>query len=286
MSIANVTGKGRSVGSDTVPEGIDLDRPSAARTYDWALGGTANWAIDRQYGEAALKAYPQLKIAARANRAFLTRAVRYCVRNGITQFLDLGSGVPTMGNVHEIADDLDENSRCVYVDIEPVAVAHSRILLEESGDPERHAVVHADLCHAGEVWEAAFETGVLDPGKPIGMLTVAVLHFVPDATGVREAIRDYRSLLPPGSLYVLSAVTPSDAGGAEQDQLRAMEQVSKRSSTPGVLRGRDEIMAFFGDFELVEPGLVPVVQWHPEAPGPAVGTVIGGVARKPGRRHG
>ena len=275
--------------SDDVPQGIDLDRPNAARAYDWALGGTANWAMDRQYGEQALKAYPGLRKAARANRAFLGRAVRYCVENGITQFLDLGSGVPTMGNVHEIADNLDENSRCVYVDIEPVAVAHSRVLLEESGDPERHAVVHADLCHAHEVWEAAMETGVLDPEKPIGLLTVAVLHFLPDATGVREAIRDYRALVAPGSLYVLSSVTTSGIGENEQGQLDKLAEVSKKSSTPGVLRSQEEITAFLGDFELAEPGLVPVGQWRPDqehSADAAIKTAIGGVARKPGRRDG
>ena len=271
---------------DDAPEGIDLDRPNAARAYDWALGGTANWAVDRQYGEQALKAYPQLRKAARANRAFLGRAVRYCVENGISQFLDLGSGVPTMGNVHEIADTLDQRSRCVYVDVEPVAVAHARVLLEEKGDPGRHAVVHADLCHAQDVWEAATEAGVLDLDRPIALLTVAVLHFLPDSAGVREAIRDYRALVPTESLYVLSHVTDSGLESDEQDQLHKLAEVSKASSTPGVLRTHEEIMAFFGDFELVEPGLVPVGQWHPDEAGGAgagIRTAIGGVARKPGR---
>jgi O-methyltransferase involved in polyketide biosynthesis len=268
------------------PEGIDLDRPNAARAYDWALGGTANWAIDREYGRQALRAYPQLCAAARANRAFLGRAVRFCVASGIRQFLDLGSGVPTMGNVHEVADAVDEETRCVYVDVEPVAVAHAQVLLDEEGDPERHAVVQADLCDTGAVWRAALATGVLDPGRPIGLLVVAVLHFVPDATGVREAIGAYRELLPPGSLFVLSHVTHSDAGDAERDQLRDLEKLSRRSSTPGVLRTREEIQAFFGDFELVEPGLVPLGRWRPHDPADpaaAIRTAIGGVARKPAR---
>ncbi|MFD8500041.1 SAM-dependent methyltransferase [Amycolatopsis sp. NPDC059657] len=262
------------------PAGIDLDRPNAARAYDWAIGGTANWAIDRQYGEKALAAYPQLRQAARANRAFLGRAVRYCVENGVTQFLDLGSGIPTMGNVHEIADELDPESRCVYVDIEPVAVAHARILLEEEGDPDRHAVVHADLCNTREVWKAALETGVLDPDKPIGLLTVAVLHFVPDETGVAGSIRAYRDLLPVGSLYVISHLTDSEAETDTKSQLQQLKEVSKRSSTPGVLRSTEEVRAFFGDFELVEPGLVPVGDWHPDDLGSTPRTAIGGVARK------
>jgi hypothetical protein len=271
------------VDPDYRPDGIDLDRPNAARTYDWALGGTANWAIDREYGEAALRAYPQLKEAATANRAFLGRAVRFCVKNGVTQFLDLGSGVPTMGNVHEIADEVDDESRCVYVDIEPVAVAHARILLDQEGDPERHSVVHADLCQDEQVWEAVLATGLLDLSKPIGLLTVAVLHFVPDSSGVHEAIANYRELLPPGSMYVLSHLTDSGVEDEEQSQLHKLEDNSKRSSTPGVLRSREEIMPFFGDFELVEPGLVPVGQWHPDDPddpGAGIRTAIGGVARK------
>jgi len=271
------------VDPDYVPEGIDLDRPNAARAYDWALGGTANWAIDRQYGEQALKAYPQLREAARANRNFLGRAVRYCVANGVTQFIDLGSGVPTMGNVHEIADEADDKSRCVYVDVEPVAVAHARILLENKGDPNRHAVLHADLCHAEDVWQAAFETGVLMPDRPVGLLTVAVLHFLADSTGVREAIEEYRDYLPPGSMYVLSHVSPSGVGNFEQAQLEKLTEVSKRTPTPGVLRTRDEVMSFFGDLELVEPGLVPVGQWNPDDPddpGGQIRTAIGGVARK------
>ncbi|WP_370942751.1 SAM-dependent methyltransferase [Amycolatopsis sp. cg5] len=265
---------------DHPPAGIDLDRPNAARAYDWALGGTANWAIDREYGEMALKAYPQLRQATRANRAFLGRAVRFCIENGVTQFLDLGSGIPTMGNVHEIADELDQDSRCVYVDVEPVAVAHARILLEEEGDPDRHAVIHADLCNHRQVWKEAFDTGVLDPDKPIGMLTVAVLHFVPDSTGVADAIRAYRDLLPVGSLYVISHLTDSEVETDTKSQLAQLKEVSKRSSTPGVLRSTEEVRTFFGDFELVEPGLVPVGEWHPDDLDPTVRTAIGGVARK------
>jgi hypothetical protein len=240
--------------------------------------------LDREYGRQAVRVYPQLCAAARANRAFLGRAVRFCVESGIRQFLDLGSGVPTMGNVHEVADAVDDETRCVYVDVEPVAVAHARVLIEEEGDPERPAVVRADLCDTGEVWRAACATGVLDPARPVGLLTVAVLHFVPDETGVREAIDAYRELLPPGSLFALSHVTGSDAEDVEREQLRDLEKLSKWSSTPGVLRSRAEIQAFFGDFELVDPGLVPLGRWRPHDPAdPAteIRTAIGGVARKP-----
>jgi O-methyltransferase involved in polyketide biosynthesis len=275
------------VDPDFLPEAVDLDRPNVARIYDWALGGTANWAVDRQYGEQAVKAFPLAKTLARGNRDFLGRAVRYCLSQGITQFLDLGSGIPTAGNVHEVADDHADDARCVYVDNEPVAVAHGRILLDEEGDPERHAVLHADLRDAAEVWEAALATGVLDPDRPICLLTVAVLHFLPDVTGVREAIRDYRTLLAPGSAYVLSHATESGVEGAEREQIRRLVKLSEHSSSPAVSRSLDEIAAFFGNFDVVEPGIVPVARWRPE-PGAAtvpLASVVGGVGRKPGGRN-
>ncbi|MEV6908868.1 SAM-dependent methyltransferase [Amycolatopsis sp. NPDC051071] len=264
-----------------LPEGVDLERPNAARIYDWALGGTANWAVDREFGEQLVKAFPLIRSLARANRAFLGRAVRYCAENGVNQFLDLGSGVPTVGNVHEIAGEVDDDSRCVYVDNEPVAVAHSRILLEKSGDSARHAVIGGDLRHADDVWERAFETGVLDPAKPVALLTVAVLHFVPEPE-IATVIARYRELLPAGSFYVLSHVTMS---GVEGDELEHVQRVVKQygqSSTPASFRAEKEIRGFFGDFGLVEPGLVPVGTWRLDDPrSPALNCAIGGVARKP-----
>ncbi len=264
-----------------VPEGVDLERPNAARIYDWALGGTANWAVDREFGELLIKAFPLARTAARANRAFLGRAVRHCVANGVTQFLDLGSGVPTVGNVHEIADEDDEDTRCVYVDNEPVAVAHSKILLEEHGDTERHAVISGDLRDVDDVWERAFETGVLDPAKPVGLLTVAVLHFLPEPE-IADVIAEYRAMLPPGSFYVLSHITMSDVGGEELEQVQRVVKQYDQSSTPASFRDKEEIRSFFGDFELVDPGLVPVGKWRlDDRQVPAVNCAIGGVARKP-----
>jgi O-methyltransferase involved in polyketide biosynthesis len=279
--------EGDIVDPDFLPDAVDLDRPNVARIYDWALGGTANWAVDRQYGEQALQVVPLARTLARGNRDFLGRAVRYCLSQGITQFLDLGSGIPTAGNVHEVADDHSIDSRCVYVDHEPVAVAHGRILLEEEGDPERHAVLHADLRDTGKVWEAALATGVLDPDEPICLLSVAVLHFLPDVTGVREAIRDYRRLLAPGSAYVLSHATESGVTGDELEQIRRLVKLSERSSSPAVSRSLDEIAAFFGNFDVVDPGIVPVGEWRPE-PGAAtipLASVVGGVGRKPQGRN-
>lgn len=264
-----------------LPEGVDLERPNAARIYDWALGGTANWAVDREFGELLVKSFPLIRTVARENRAFLGRAVRHCVENGVTQFLDLGSGVPTVGNVHEIAGEADPASCCVYVDNEPVAVAHSKILLEKQGDPDRHAVIAGDLRDVEDVWERAFETGVLDPAKPLGLLTVAVLHFVPGPE-LDEVIAEYRRLLPPGSFYVLSHVTMSGVEGEELVQVQRVVKQYEQSSTPAAFRDREEILSFFGNFRLVEPGLVPVGEWRLDDPRtPTLNCAIGGVARKP-----
>ncbi|WP_410656824.1 SAM-dependent methyltransferase [Amycolatopsis sp. lyj-112] len=270
-----------AVDPEFLPEGVDLERPNAARIYDWALGGTANWAVDREFGEQLVKAFPLIRSVARANRAFLGRAVRHCAENGVNQFLDLGSGVPTVGNVHEIADEADPESRCVYVDNEPVAVAHSKILLEKRGDPARHAVIGGDLRDADEVWERAFETGVLDPAKPVALLTVAVLHFLPEPE-LAGIIARYRALLPPGSFYVLSHVTMSGVEGDELEQIQRVVKQYEQSSTPATFRDREEIRGFFGDFALVAPGLVPVGEWRLDDPhSPTLNCAIGGVSRKP-----
>ncbi|OXM50575.1 methyltransferase [Amycolatopsis thailandensis] len=265
-----------------LPEGVDLERPNAARIYDWALGGTANWAVDREFGEQLVKSFPLIRSLARANRAFLGRAVRHCAEHGVNQFLDLGSGVPTVGNVHEIAGEADEDSRCVYVDNEPVAVAHAKILLEKSGDPTRHAVIGGDLRDADDVWERALDTGVLDPAEPVALLTVAVLHFVPGPE-LAAVIARYRRLLPPGSFYVLSHVTTSDVEGDELEQIKRVVKQYEQSSTPASFRDKEEIRGFFGDFDLAAPGLVPVGAWRLDDPrSPALNCTIGGVARKPG----
>src|SRR3977135_971356 len=185
-------------GSDPtfVPEGVDLDRPNAARIYDWLLGGDANWAIDREFGARAVETFPMIRTLARVGRDFLGRGVSHLVGQGVTQFLDLGSGVPTVGNVHEVADSLNPGSRCVYVDNEPVAVAHSQILLERDGDLSRHAVVHGDLRNPSDVWKRALETGVLDPRQPIGLIMVGVLYFFSADDHPHEVVAAYRNHRP------------------------------------------------------------------------------------------
>ncbi|WP_142002229.1 SAM-dependent methyltransferase [Amycolatopsis cihanbeyliensis] len=271
-----------------MPEDIDLDRPNAARVYDWLLGGEANWAVDRQFGEQVVQTNPNARTGAMVNREFLGRAVRYCVQQGVTQFLDIGSGVPTVGNVHEVADKVAPDSRCVYVDNEPVAVAHSKILLERHGDPDRHAVLRGDLRDVRGVWKQAMGTGVLDPDRPIALLMVAVLHFIEE--GAHEAVAHYRELLPEGSYLVVSHGSYDGIPAEQLAQVERIIQQYQRSSTPVNVRGRDEFTTFFGDFDLVEPGVAWLPEWRPGEgeskatsqflDNPAASCVLGGVARK------
>jgi O-methyltransferase involved in polyketide biosynthesis len=276
----------------SVPDGVDLERPNAARIYDWFLGGTANWAIDREFGARAVETFPMIKTIARVGRDFLGRGVGYLARNGVTQFLDLGSGVPTVGNVHEVADSINPGSRCVYVDIEPVAVAHSQILLERDGDLSRHAVVHGDLRNPAEIWAQAMDTGVLDPRRPIGLIMVGVLYFLGAEDNTNEVVAAYRDLLPSGSYLLASHLTeegvPQEGEDGGRDKIR--EQY-KQSSTPFYFRTRAEFTRFFDGLELVEPGVVWLPEWHTEvaeskatkkiADDPAYAGTLGALGRKP-----
>lgn len=253
------------------PEHIDLDRPNAARIYDYLLGGAANFETDRVFADQLLEMVPNARLAAKSNRAFLRRAVRFCVEAGITQFLDIGSGVPTAGNVHEIAPD----ATVLYVDNEPVAVTHSELLLR---DNPRASVMLGDLTDP----EPILANPAIDYTRPVALLMVAVLHFIPEETNPRAAVARYIDALPSGSYVVLSH-------GVERTPLPSGEDVDRlyeQSANPGVRRTLDEVKAFFGDLELVEPGLVWTPQWRPESPDdvlddPASALVMAGVARKP-----
>ncbi|OXM70814.1 methyltransferase [Amycolatopsis sp. KNN50.9b] len=250
---------------------MDLDRPNAVRMYDYYLGGTGNWAMDRALGDRVLAEVPFAPLIARANLEFLERVVRFCLRNGVDQFLDVGSGGPTVGTVHRIAHSLDPASRCVYVDREHVAVAHGQLMLEREGDPSRHAIVRADQRDPDAVWRAAMGTGVLDRTRPIGLIFCAALHFIPNDEPAGEIVAAYRARLPVGSYLAISHATyddldvPADYAAS----IRAAFALYEKSGTPAFSRRYDEIASFFGDFEMVEPGVVWLPQWRlAEAPSP------------------
>jgi O-methyltransferase involved in polyketide biosynthesis len=258
--------------------------------YDFFLDGELNWEVDRQAGERAIELLPWVKDMARANRAFLRRAVHYCLAEGITQFVDIGSGIPTVGNVHEVADTVNPDSRVVYIDNEPVAVTHAQSHLAEHGDPRRHRMVQADLRDPEYLWDQVLATGVVDPAEPIALLAVAVLHFVPDSDQPHRAMRFYRSRLAPGSALVLSHGTLDAVTEEQQAQLDAYTRHYATTQNPLVWRGHDELMEFFGDFTVVDPGITWVPLWRPD-PGigaelttnfaqPSQSLVFGAVGRK------
>ena len=177
---------------DWVPLGIDPNVPSMARTYDYLLGGAHNFAVDRKLADAAERIMPRSREIARLNRAFLRRAVLFLVESGIRQFLDIGSGVPTVGNVHEIAQHAAPDARIVYVDKDPVAVAHSELLLHGN---EQAAVIHADLRETERILTDPAARRLLDFDEPIGLLTVMMLHFVPDSDNPAGALATYRDVM-------------------------------------------------------------------------------------------
>ncbi|MFR9727998.1 SAM-dependent methyltransferase [Saccharopolyspora sp. MS10] len=274
----------------------DLTRPSVARVYDWYLGGKANWAIDRAFGQSVIDKYPLLRPIAISNRLFLHRAVRRLVAHGVHQFVDIGSGVPTMGNTHSVAEEVEPDSRVVYIDHEPVAVAHSKVLLDEHGDSRRHAAVNADLRNPDKLWQRSLETGVLDLDKPIAVLLVAVLHVEqPDKRGrdiSEQVVARYRELLPAGSYLVISHITDDGVLPEMKGKLAGIKEMYDRSSSPVIWRRREEIRQLFGDFELMEPGMAWTSEWHPEDRSPNHSVDLGfaapeesgiwaGVGRKP-----
>jgi len=244
---------------DWAPEGVDLSTPSAARAYDYALGGAHSFAVDREFFRALEAALPGARLILRANRAFLHRAVRFMVEAGVRQFLDLGSGIPTVGNVHEIAQRLVPETRVVYVDIDPVAVAHSRLILAGN---DRATAIQEDLRHADAILGHPATRALLDFDEPVGLILAAILHAVPDEDDPYGIMTGLRDVLSAGSYVAISHAT-ADSRPVEA---RAAEQVTKRTSTPGTLRTRAEVLRLFTGLDLVQPGLVWTPQWRPEHP--------------------
>jgi hypothetical protein len=241
------------------PQHIDLERPNAARIYDYYLGGACNFEQDRVFAEKFLEVVPGVDKSFRANREFLRRAVRFCVDAGIRQFLDIGSGIPTVGNVHEIAQELAPECRIVYVDNEPVAVAHSEAILEGN---ENAAILHADLSDPATILGSESVRRLLDFDQPMALLMVAVLHFVPESADPRSAVARYLEAMAPGSYFVVSHGTTDGV----DDVPPGSEHQYDQTTTPFISRTRQQIMDFLASTDLVEPGLVWVPQWRPESP--------------------
>ncbi|AHI01595.1 SAM-dependent methyltransferase [Kutzneria viridogrisea] len=260
-----------------VPEDVDVDTPSAARLYDYLLDGSYNFEADRALAARFMAALPGSRDVARLNRAFLRRAVLFLLEAGVRQFLDIGSGIPTAGNVHEVAQHVDPAARVVYVDNEPVAVAHSQLILEDNPNA---TVIKADLTEPESILHAEPTRQLLDFSRPIGLLMVGVFHFVPLEADAAGFVRRYREVLAPGSYLAMSHFT-ADSKPAE---MASMVEVMRHSANPIHPRSRAQFAELFADFELVEPGIVPTALWRPEAPeelGPDVAhdEILAGVGR-------
>lgn len=243
-----------------VPTSVNVDKPSAARIYDYLLGGSHNFAVDREFLDKLLTIQPNAKRWAIMNRAFMRRAVLFMLEQGIRQFLDLGSGIPTVGNVHEIAQAVDPEARVVYVDNEHVAVAHGQLLLENN---ENAVIVQADITKPGLVLNDPVTQRVLDFSRPVGLLAITIGHYILDDQNPSAVFAAYRDALPTGSYLALTHVT-NDFDRERTEELA--EEMTKNSQNKAQARSKEEIRSFFGEYELVDPGLVTTSQWRPDLP--------------------
>ncbi|OPC79072.1 SAM-dependent methyltransferase [Embleya scabrispora] len=259
------------------PVGIDISTPSIARVYDAVLGGKDNYPVDRAIAEASLAIVAEIGDVARYNRAILGRAVRFMAEQGIRQFLDLGSGLPTVQNTHQVAQAHSPEARVVYVDKDPIVLAHGRALLAEN---EYTTVVTADLREPADILNHPDVRALIDFDQPVGLMLVGVVHHLNDDEGPERIVEEYKAALPAGSFLFLTHFCASSP-----DAL-ALEKALLTDLGSGRFRTLEEIAAYFDGFESIDPGVVFLPQWRPEEPVQEPLTVgqrlmAGGIARKP-----
>jgi hypothetical protein len=240
-----------------VPVGIDPTIPSTARMYDYYLGGKDNYAADRQAAEKALSVVPSGRRTAHANRHFMTCAVMLMADQGIRQFIDLGTGIPTSPSVHELARSIQPDTRVLYVDNDSVVTVHNRALLVKD---ENVKALQADIRDPGSILDSPEMRDLIDFREPVGLLLVAVLHFVRGEEGPLDIVRAFTSRITPGSYMALSHIT---SDGTEPSVMATIHEAYAEASAPAIFRAEAEINAFFSGFELIQPGLVDVTRWTP-----------------------
>jgi hypothetical protein len=261
-----------------IPDDVDLSRPNAARVYDYFLGGVHNFGADRAFAKQILHLVPEVGVAARLNRRFIHRAVRYLAEQGVSQFLEIGCGTPTFGLVHQIAQASNPDARVVYVDSEPVAVAHAELLLR---DTAHSGALRADLREPDQIFGSGVVRRMLDLARPIAVLLGAVLHFIPDGPELADTLSRYVDAMPSGSALVISHATPDQ----DPERLGEAAHLYQLVSPPLVVRSHEQIESLFAGTNLVEPGLVWSAAWRPE-PGDTLQNAelsgfYAGVGRKP-----
>jgi SAM-dependent methyltransferase len=261
---------------------VDSTVVHPARRYDYWLGGKDNFAVDRISGDEVARVFPTIRLAALENRRFLGRSVRYLSEHGIRQFLDIGTGLPTADNTHQVAQTVNHDARVVYVDNDPLVLAHARALLVSATEAGLTSYIDADLREPDKILRDPALRETLDLSQPVGLMLVAVLHFIQDREDPYRIVRTLVDALAPGSYVVISHATldyvPASELAAAQDVVRHGPPMGMRSSA--------EVARFFDGLELVEPGIVSVADWHADEadtprPAPAEVSVYAGVARKP-----
>ncbi|TYK45133.1 SAM-dependent methyltransferase [Actinomadura decatromicini] len=248
----------------TPPPGVDTTRPSPARLYDWALGGRDNYQVDREAGAAALAVVPGLRETAVYNRAWLKRVVRYMCEQGIRQFIDIGSGLPTAENVHQVAQRHHPDARVVYVDNDPSVHVHARALLDDTDQAGQTAFVLADVRAPNTIMATAEVDRLIDLSQPVGLIIAAVLHFVGGNDDPADLVARLTGPLSPGGYVAISHATTE---GASPEALAAVDAVFRNASEYQYVRSRDEIERILNAVPrglMMDPGLVPVHEWRPD----------------------
>ncbi|HLL67073.1 MAG TPA: SAM-dependent methyltransferase [Micromonosporaceae bacterium] len=259
---------------------VDTNLPHSARIYDYWLGGKDNFAVDRSVGDALAAAIPTIRTMAAENRRFVHRVARYLVQSaGVRQFLDIGTGIPTRPNLHEVAQQIAPETRVVYVDNDPIVLVHARALMMSS-DEGRSEYIHADLNKPEKILSDPALVGTLDLTQPVALTLIAILMLLDDDEDPWGSVRVLMDALPSGSYLAISHPT-QDFNPTEMAAAVAAANQGRMTLVP---RARADVERFFGDWELIEPGLTPVMAWRPEGEPPAdpqAAYYWAGVARKP-----
>ncbi len=265
-------------GDRGVPDGVDTSTPSIARVYDYVLGGKDNFAVDRALCEQLTSVTPEITTMAHQNRQFLGRVVRHLAELGVDQFIDVGTGLPTQQNVHEVAQSVLPNARVVYVDNDPIVLVHARALL---ADNQNTIVVEGDLRRPAEILADESLRAHIDLNRPVAVLLFGILYFLPEEDKPHAVVAELRDAIAPGSYVALSHVVSEDRPEAFRTASDIYGAALRRPGEPYFTR--ESIQAFFDGMDMIDPGLVYVRDWHTDGTDDESPRtwMLGGLARKP-----